>query len=243
MLHCVFRAGGPPAPRGSTACLSRAERVRLAGLRIEKRRLDWLRGRRAAKEVAAAALRERWGEAPGLPSLQVDAMPSGAPFLRLALEAPAFHWFAPGAPLPLSLSISHSAGAVFCVASWDGAGLGADVERIESRAASFVGDFFTAEEAADCERAPAVRDRMIAAVWCAKEAVLKALRLGLTVDTREVVCRLKDGGPPGPLGPGWRPFHVTRAPLLEPATLAGWWREQSGFALAVAVLTAEPSAA
>jgi 4'-phosphopantetheinyl transferase len=242
MLHCVFRAGAPPAPRGASACLSRAEQVRLAGLRIEKRRLDWLRGRRAAKEAAAAALREHCGEAPGLASLQVDALPSGAPFLRLAPEAPSFHWFAPGAPLPLSLSISHSAGAVFCVATWDDVGLGADVERIEAHTAAFVGDFFTGEEAADCERA-AARDRMIAAVWCAKEAVLKALRLGLTVDTREVVCRLKDGGPPGPLGAGWRPFHVTRAPLLEPATLAGWWREQAGFALAVAVLTADPSAA
>jgi NAD(P)-dependent dehydrogenase (short-subunit alcohol dehydrogenase family) len=84
-----------------------------------------------------------------------------------------------------------------------------------------------------------------------KEAVLKALGLGLTVDTREVSCLPGDGpADPGawPLAPqdgAWRPFGAACSPALlcRRGTLAGIWRTVPGFVVALALHAAPPAAA
>ncbi|MBE2224326.1 MAG: 4-phosphopantetheinyl transferase family protein, partial [Anaerolineae bacterium] len=75
----------------------------------------------------------------------------------------------------------------------------------------------------------------VTAVWSAKEAVLKALHLGLTVDTRSVACLL-DVGEERPLT--WTPFPIhcddTRLPQAAPP-LTGWWRTYENFVLTLVV--------
>jgi 4'-phosphopantetheinyl transferase len=240
MLHWVFHAPAESEPLPPVAeWLSEAERARALGFRFERRRGDWLRGRRAAKEATAAVIRERWGEPPPHAHLYVDAEPGGAPFVRLALEAPPCFGFDPGQRLPIAISISHRAGAVFCAAA--GADevadrLGADLELVERRAPSFAGDFFCAEEIAAC--AGSREDRLVSAVWCAKEAVLKALRLGLAVDTRSVACLPEDTPAHAPgLEPaaGWRMFRLLRAPGgASESALSGLWRAHGPFVQALA---------
>jgi 4'-phosphopantetheinyl transferase len=244
VLHWVFQAAGEAEPPPYADWLSEPEQARLGRLRVVKRRLDWLRGRYAVKEAAARALGERWGRAPEAKQLEVDVEPSGAPFLRLGAGAPALFGFRPGARLPVEVSISHSGGAVLAVASADGAAVGADLERIEPRAHCFVEDFFAEEEIAACAGSRERRDLSVTAVWCAKEAVLKALRVGLTVDARTVVCLpvddlARDEGF-APRVAGFRCFRVVRMPAPRDPPMQGVWRAQDGFVQAFAVRASRP---
>jgi 4'-phosphopantetheinyl transferase len=216
------------------AWLSASESARACAFTIDRRRRDWLRGRHAAKHACAAAMRERWGAPPSLVQLEIAAGASGAPFARLAPDAAPFLGFAPGEPLPVAVSISHRAEAAFCAAAPAeevGGRLGADLERVEARDPSFVGDFFGEDEAAACRSATDC-DLRTTAVWSAKEAVLKALGFGLTVDTRTVVCIPDDR--PAPEGEDWRTFHIRRLPAGRHAPLAGVWRARGGFVQAIA---------
>jgi phosphopantetheinyl transferase len=239
VIHGVYREPGaaePPDP--PSAWLTEAERERAAAFRTAKRRGDWLRGRHAVKTAAIAAIRHRFGVAPPMVALQVDAEPSGAPFVRLARDGREFLGFAPGARLPVAVSISHSAAAVFCLAAADGRAVGADLERVEPRSEGFVQDFFSGQEQALAGRAGSARDLMVAAIWAAKEAVLKVVGLGLTVDSREVVCLPETGPCPAPnLEPaeaGWCAFRVVGMP--RPAVgrcVRGWWRPRGPFVQAI----------
>jgi 4'-phosphopantetheinyl transferase len=156
-------------------------------------------------------------EAPGLRGLVIDREPDGAPRLR---DYPVW-----------SLSISHSQGKALA-ALLKGGVVGADLERVEGRAAVFVEDYFTEAERAAVGMVPAgERDGWITGIWSAKEAALKALRIGLGVDTRAVSCvgtRL-DGE--------WSPvdIRVDAGRLGEEARLREWWRLEGGYVLSVAI--------
>ena len=227
-----------PADASLPEWLGPAERRHAGGLHVPKRRADWLRGRFAAKRLAARILREVAGEEIGLDGFDIVAGPSGAPVVRLA----------EGGTLPAGVSISHSEGSAFCAAWGDAPGdlsAGVDLERIAPRSEGLVRDFFRPAEASAWETlAPgSARDAFATAVWSAKEAVLKALRLGLTVDTRSVEILLSRSPAPGvpglprPEGGGWMGFAACCAPGLPGGDqpLAGFWREQDGFVLSVAV--------
>lgn len=173
-----------------------------------------------------------------------------------------------GVRLPLCLSISHSGDTAFCAlhpldAAATGAGarnsapgpgltqLGADIEAVEARSGLFLRQFFSVDEIELVEQAASPqRNMMTTAIWSAKEAVLKALRLGLTVDTRRVTCL-----PSLPQHPEWQAsqawlsmeiacdpallrLYAERAGRESAATLtlAGWWRTANGFVLTVASL-------
>jgi 4'-phosphopantetheinyl transferase len=173
-----------------------------------------------------------------------------------------------GVRLPFCLSISHSGDMAFCAlhplnsgavesSSQDDAPgpglaqLGADIEAVEARSALFLAQFFSAAEIKLVERAfPAQRNTLTTAIWSAKEAVLKALRLGLTVDTRRVTCLPSLPRYPGAqVSQGWLDMVVTCDPVLlrlytertgrKPETtftLAGWWRMGNGYVLTLASL-------
>lgn len=227
MLHCVFERDSGSALEVEAVWLSAAERQRLDGLRFEKRRRDWLLGRWTAKRAVAEAFADRFVASPPLAALEIETDPSGAPFARLA-----------GERLPLSLSISHSGGAAFCAALWADSGaeaVGADLERVEPRDAGLARDFFTDEEVAACGGRPQDRDLLVNAVWSAKEAVLKALRRGTSVDTRSVTCLLE--GAAERASGEWRPFSVRCAPELrdDPAPIRGFWQVREGYVLTLAV--------
>ena len=71
--------------------------------------------------------------------------------------------------------------------------LGCDLELIEPREGNFLDSFFTVEEMTAVralrERDLAAGDILTTAIWSGKEAVLKALREGLRIDTRRITCR------------------------------------------------------
>lgn len=247
-IHWVFQA----ADGGGEATLSAAERARLAGLRVEKRRADFLLGRLAAKAVVAAALRE---VLPGtwLPAaIEIPAEPGGAPYARLAPEAAPVAGLSPGERLPVQVSISHAEGYALCAAAEAGGpGIGIDLGRIEPRSAALQATFFTGAERRWVDEAPAGdTDLRSNLVWCAKEAVLKAVGLGLVVDTLALDCRPEETPadpatwPLAPAGGEWRTFTATCTPDLLPGggVVRGIWRilEASAGARFVGALAIAP---
>lgn len=231
----------PELERGTAPewLLAGSERERLAALKTPKRRHDWLLGRWTSKLLAQAVLVRSETAAPALNEMQVSNAASGAPFLTSTLD---------DQELPVTLSISHSGDRAFCAAvgilaagEITGGILGADIERIEARSPGFVEDYFTETESALLDRAPSrSRDVLVTATWSAKEAALKALHLGLTVDTRSATCLIE------PVLEGdstWTPFPIEwdvrrlnsfsqiRGELPQ---LVGWWRIMDGFVLTLA---------
>jgi 4'-phosphopantetheinyl transferase len=258
MIHWALRTRSEdPAAGGlEDEPLTAAERSRLGGLRTAKRRGDWLLGRLTAKRVVAEALRDVVpGEWP-LRAIEIASDGRGAPWARLAPEARPIAGFAPGERLPVSVSISHAEGHALCAATAlerDGARpqLGIDLGRIEPRSRELVDTFFTDDERRLVGDAPPGERALDAnLVWCAKEAVLKALGLGLTVDTRDLSCLPAPGLADrsewrvAPRGDEWRPFVAACGPRVVPggATIHGIWRTFPGFVAALATHRAHPCA-
>jgi 4'-phosphopantetheinyl transferase len=206
-------------------------------------------GRLAAKTVVASALAEvvpgEWAPA----DIEIPNDPTGRPHARLAPESVPVAGFAPGERLPLSVSISHAEGHALCAAEWSGLpdraprAVGADLGLVEPRSSGFQSTFLTEDEQRFVQDAPlGERDLRANLIWCAKEAVLKALGLGLTVDTWELSCLPVPGLPDpaewrlAPADDGWRPFVAACGPALLPggATVRGIWRAFPGFVGALA---------
>jgi 4'-phosphopantetheinyl transferase len=234
MIYWLWQASAGQADLARGVCppglLNADEYEQFARLATEKRRHDWLLGRRAAKTLLWAI--------------------SGAARPALELEAFAIARQASGAPVglvpnhaPWALSISHCQGQAVCAAAdQPEAVVGIDLDRVEARSAEFVEDYFTDEEINAVSALPASSyDAGVMATWIAKEAALKALATGLTVDTRTVSCR-PDMGPRE--AAGWRRLDVAvdEIRLGRPAPpLAGWWRPMPPWA--VAVVTSRDEAA
>ena len=183
--------------------MAAGERDRAAAMAIPWRREDFVLGRWAAKRLLSAVL----GCAPGA-AMEIRAAPSGRP------EA-----FLDGQPLRLSLSISHREGLALAAIDDAGGPLGADLEAVEPRSDAFVRDYFTRSEIAAV--AAGERNLLANLIWSAKESALKALGVGLTLDTREVEVELAPGS-----GTGWRAFQVHGA-----AEWGGWWRSDGAHIL------------
>jgi 4'-phosphopantetheinyl transferase len=210
--------------------LSKDEKNIFNMLKTEKRRHDWLLGRWTAKHLVQQVAQEKLGRAIPLTGFSILARPDGSPQVIWEQPQPA-----PG--FDCTISISHSAGVSFCAlveeADWP---LGADVELIQPRITGFASDYFTADEQALVERcAEAWRPTLVTAIWSAKEAVLKALRVGLKQDTRSVSCLVE----PIESSPGdWTPFAIQWENSLLKRTappLTGRWQIQEGFVLTLAV--------
>lgn len=223
MIHCLCQStdAHPDLARGipPDGLLNPAEIARFRRLKTPKRQQDWLLGRWTAKHLLQRALLHQTGQYWPLAQLGIDNEPGGAAFV-VGLPG----W---------ALSISHVPGQAFCATLAGGTrtALGADIERIAPRIDCFADDYFTPEECAHIQRvrSAAERDLLITAIWSAKEAVLKAVRVGLRVDTRAVACL---GEVPGV---GWSPVRVVvDAARLAAPPLVGWWRVHGGFVLSLA---------
>ena len=118
--------------------------------------------------------------------------------------------------------------------------LGCDLELIEPREGNFLDNFFTGAEVAAVralrQRDVAQADILTTAIWSGKEAVLKALREGLRIDTRRITCRFDPfAGPPQ----DWTPFIVVVDDGLAaqfPGAWSGWWRLHNSYVLTLATL-------
>jgi len=209
------------APEG---LLNTEEQVRYRSLVVEKRRRDWVLGRWTAKHLVAAHLESATGRRPALSDIAITADPDGAPRVTITGASASFG--------DLALSISHSRDRAFCaLTAIPGCAPGADIEYVEDRDPSFVAEFFANAEIRMISGAPApLQTLLVTAIWSAKEAVLKALHHGLTVDTRNIVCLPSD-----PIDNAWVPIRITCDSSLTGATFRGWWRALDGFALTLAV--------
>lgn len=158
-----------PDLRAALACdaltaaqqLTPAELVRYDGYRFEKRRLEWLGGRLAAKQAAAQLLP---GSTPA--EWQVDNQSDGRPF---------FHPV-PGCRLIPSLSISHSQGLAGAMVNTHPCGL--DLQRV-SDSVIRIRERFCLEAEVELLHSAGVKPTSEAALltmlWAAKEALRKGL--------------------------------------------------------------------
>jgi len=201
---------------GVNQWLSAGEKSRLAGMRFYKRRSEWRLGRWTAKRAVASCLNLA-NDIPSLQDIEIRPAPSGAPEVFLFNQK-----------VDVSLSLSHRAGKAFCVIGLSKASLGCDLELVETRDHSFVTDFFTANEQKLISRAPADRRPMLATLlWSAKESALKALRVGLQMDTTLLEVSLADEIlQPGEHSlqddsAGWSTLLLR---LVGDHVLHGWWR-------------------
>ena len=210
------------APSG---LLQAGEQRRLAELKLRKRRSDWLIGRWTAKRLLQACLEHDLNLRLPLDAIGIYNDARGAPIASIHRGNRIMEW---------AISISHSHGCGFSAVRQDRAiGLGADIELIERREWCFVEDYFTSEEIERVRAAPAAqRETLITAIWSAKEAALKALRLGLTVDTRRVQCMID---PHCCSDHDWLEFDIT-CTASGTETLRGWWRPWGEYVLTVAAV-------
>jgi 4'-phosphopantetheinyl transferase len=191
--------------------LSPEESICLHSLRFAKRRNDWRLGRWTAKRTLVAHLR-----LPiyirALVDVEIHAAKSGAPEVFLY-----------GEPADVAISLSHRAGTALCTVGPPVSNFGCDLERIEPRSEAFVADYFTAAEQTLIERTNLPdRSLLLALLWSAKESALKALRVGLRLDTRSISVIPGAGWLHVSSDPEeWRPLQLQHAPCFE-----GWWRAQ-----------------
>jgi 4'-phosphopantetheinyl transferase len=219
--HPDVAAGRPPA-----GLLTDEEARQYRGFLSPRRRRDWLLGRWTSKRLIQAHVMANDGFVPPLNYFSIAYEPSGAPYV--VSQHPALRGEGENGRLPVALAISHSNGYAFCALAANRSGktcLGADIELAESRPASFAEEFFSDGEQAHLNAVPASqRELLTTATWSAKEAVLKAMQLGLRVDTRGVECLMP------PLRPRhWMPLRVSAHPTFYDQSqavgpLALWWR-------------------
>jgi 4'-phosphopantetheinyl transferase len=217
--HPTLAAGEPP-----DGLLSAPERVFFDRLKTARRQREWLLGRWVSKALCRAWLAAS-GQLVPASSLTIAPDEDGAPFVLQHSRG----------RLPVTVSISHREEWALCALS-DGreAPLGADLEKCEPRSPGFAQDFFTVRELA-CLDAPGDRDRRVTEIWSLKEAALKAIRLGLSVDTRTVQANPREHQ-----GLGWEPASVD---LGLPNLRAHGWafvRDESDFVATIAWLGATP---
>lgn len=226
--------------------LTQEEMAYYDGYFSPRRRRDWLLGRWTAKQLIQATVARAWGWTPPLDSFSIGQAANGAPYVQSA--HPALCGKEPGC-VPIGLSISHSHGHAFCAVAVEGhtpLRLGADIELIEPHASESIDNFFTpAEKAHLCRMRPACRPTMSTATRSAKEAMLKATRLGMRADSHLVECFLHPTRPRH-----WMPYlielhdielrdielhsielrdidlHDSRPDQTPPGSQAfgGWWR-------------------
>ncbi len=139
----------------------------------ERRKLDRVAGRLAAKRALAAHFLDEYGWEADPAELAVYNDAAGRPRLSLPEGAPA--------PEP-SFSISHCAqGGAAAVAS-PGRRVGVDIETIVPRPAEVIAFVAAASELAAGPSDPEAQARL----WTGKEAALKMLGLGLDADAKAV---------------------------------------------------------
>jgi 4'-phosphopantetheinyl transferase len=214
MRSIYWLTGKSPDLPENDGWLSPSERIRIAELRIPKRRNDWELGRWTAKRAIAALLK---GSAPPDSQIEIRAASDGAP------EA-----FLENAPAGFSISISHSHSRSLCAIGPFPLSVGCDLEWIEPRESEFLKSFFTPEELSAVKERPA-GDRPLACnlIWSAKESILKVLRQGLRRDTRSVRVQVdfqtRDE------------WNAWTGNCLESSRIFhGWWRTCDGFVFTMA---------
>lgn len=178
--------------------LALQEKERLTCLRFQKRRQEWLHGRWVAKCLIKGVLSDFDGLT--LSEIVIQNRLDGSPWA-----------FVRGQEVQGDLSISHCedwACAAFSRST--DITLGIDVEKVENRDPAFYTDYFTNREVKNKDLFPEIpKEKYYTFLWSAKESVLKALKLGLRIDTRKIEILPKDfDRTTGSSAIKWFPFLV-----------------------------------
>ncbi len=203
--------------------LNASEALRQSSLGFVRRRADWRLGRWTAKHAVAACLNLP-GEPEALQKIEIHVARDGAPEVILSNR-----------PAAVSISLSHRAGFAICAISLAGGALGCDLEMTEPHSREFAADYFTTEEQVFVGGVSEPdRSRLLSLLWSAKESALKALRMGLRVDTRQLAVTLEDADSLG--FDTWFPLHVRYS---SERIFHGWW-QRSGELLRTLVADPPP---
>lgn len=152
---------------------------------------------------------------PALANLEIRAASSGAPEV-----------FLHGQPADAAISLSHRAGTAMCTVGAPGSNFGCDLEMAEAHSADCADDYFTADEQVLIADTPLPeRALLLALLWSAEESALKALRVGLRLDTRCISVKPSRVTHPLSAGPtAWYPLNIRYS---STQTFSGWWRVET----------------
>ena len=168
-------------------------------LRFPKRRTEWLGGRFALKELVRQATGADKKE------IEILPQPSGKPLLRVGEN-----------PCPLAFSITHSHGFAAAALSAEDAFVGIDLEKVAHRIEAWAKDFFHPSELTG------EGDNFLTALWTQKEALVKVLGTGLSLNSYDVRCV---NGRAEFYGPALAAYEKLGRPALEMKT----WELVPGF--------------
>lgn len=184
-LKAVDLSSLPPAD----GILSERERAFYETLRFPKRRTEWLGGRFALKQLVCDRIL-------GTDLRQAEVLPheSGKPVLLVG-----------GKPCNLAFSITHSRGFAAAAVSATHEFLGIDLEKTEHRIDAWANDFFHPSELT------ARDDTFLTGLWTQKEALVKLLGTGLSLNSYDVRC--VDGRPQF-FGPALDVYNKLGAPEI-----------------------------
>ncbi|MDR1684604.1 MAG: 4'-phosphopantetheinyl transferase superfamily protein [Elusimicrobiota bacterium] len=148
-----------PAPE---EVLTSKEQAIYQEFKVDKRRHEWYAGRYALKSLASDFFTF------DMDKMEVRNLPSGKPVLMV-----------PGGT-KLPVSITHSGGYAAAAIALTGENIGIDIEFIERRDKAWARECFREEEISSA--APL----FLTELWAKKEAVLKFLGVGLSIDMLDV---------------------------------------------------------
>lgn len=144
------------------AILTDREMKEYSDFKVEKRRREWLGGRYALKQIACTLFTF------DIKEMEVKNLPSGKPVLLV-----------PGGT-HLPVSITHSGDYAAAAVGLTGDSIGIDMEVIEPRSRSWAEQFFHEDEISSNAAF------FLTELWAKKEAVLKFLGVGLSIDTNDI---------------------------------------------------------
>jgi phosphopantetheinyl transferase len=145
---------------------------------VEKRRIQWLCGRAVAKEAVRHHLKDRHGIELASPDFSIVSDDNGKPLVRGAHVT-----------VPVEVSLSHTDGATIAVAGDPESGrLGIDIEKIRGLNPDFMDGAFSAADMTRLFEASGGKnvDEWALRAWCAKEALTKAVGVGMRHDARDI---------------------------------------------------------
>ncbi len=132
------------------------------GFKVEKRRREWLGGRYALKKLASGFFIF------DIKRIEVANRASGQPMLGVP----------GGSSMPVS--ITHCGDFAAAAIATAGMGIGVDMEVIEPRGTAWMKQSFGEEELSSTAAV------FLTELWAKKEAVLKFMGVGLSLDTRDI---------------------------------------------------------
>ncbi len=190
--NAIFQLGQLPADESTlTWCLDyvlhNSERQEYLALTNLPRKREWFCGRIAAKEAVRRLLKTSHNLSVCSADIIVEVNDQGQPFAT-------GRWLDVVGSQPF-LSISHKAGIAVAIAAHRriSRGVGIDVEVIETKESGFETLAFLPDEITELQKVTGFsKDKLVIQFWSAKEAVGKALGMGLSANPRSLKAQLLD---------------------------------------------------